>query len=89
MFCVIILATGFNFLSRTLVDYFSIIEFVDNDDSIGEMSRLWRKECGEPCPECNDQSTKKDFNCYLCGKVCLLLFVKLICTVEPWFRGCL
>ena len=87
--CVIILATGFNFLSRTLVDCFSIIEFAESDDSIGKMSLLWREKCGELCRECNDQSTEMDFICYLCGKVCLLLFVKIICTVQPWFRGCL
>ena len=59
-----------------MLSFISIIEFAKSDDSIGEMSLLWRKKYGEPCPECNDQSIEKDFNCYLCGKVCLLLFVK-------------
>ena len=59
--------SGYIFLSYCCLN-FSIIEFADNDDSIGEMSLLWRKKCAEPCSKCNE-STDTNLTCDFCDKV--------------------
>ena len=60
-----LLAEGFFYCCLHLF----IIEFANHDDSIGKMSLLWREKSGEPCHDCNDQSTKRELICSICGKV--------------------
>jgi len=58
---------------------FLFIEFEGNNDSIIEMSLLWRKKCGEPCENCK-KSSGTDLCCDYCDKVwsIVLLSGKLI-----------
>ena len=45
------------------------------------MSLLWRKKRGEPCSECDDESTIIDLTCDFCDKVCMIYVIIVTSTV--------